>query len=143
MIFALCLILICVSCYVMFLNIAMELKNQFYKLVALGLGTCYVFQVFLQIGGVTKFIPLTGLTLPLVSYGGSSMLSTMIMFGIIQGLYILREDEEAKIEKERELRDESGKTTRKNAAKSKPRFEEVPKQRTRQKQRARAKQRVR
>ena len=144
-IFALCLILICVSCDVMFLNIAMELKNQFYKLVALGLGTCYVFQVFLQIGGVTKFIPLTGLTLPLVSYGGSSMLSTMIMFGIIQGLYILREDEEAKIEKkkERELRDESGKTTRKNAAKSKPRFEEVPKQRTRQKQRARAKQRVR
>ena len=138
-------ILICVSCYVMFLNIAMELKNQFYKLVALGLGTCYVFQVFLQIGGVTKFIPLTGLTLPLVSYGGSSMLSTMIMFGIIQGLYILREDEEAKIEKKKEgeLRDESGKTTRKNAAKSKPRFEEVPKQRTRQKQRARAKQRVR
>ena len=61
-IFSLCLILICVSCYVMFLNIAMELKNQFYKLVALGLGTCYVFQVFLQIGGVTKFIPLTGLT---------------------------------------------------------------------------------
>ena len=63
----------------------------------------------------------------------------------IQRLYILREDEEAKIEKkkERELRDESGKTTRKNAAKSKPRFEEVPKQRTRQKQRARAKQRVR
>lgn len=144
-IFSLCIILICVSCYVMFLNIAMELHNRFYKYVALGLGTCYIFQVFLQIGGVTKFIPLTGLTLPLVSYGGSSMLSTMIMFGIIQGLYILREDEEAKIEKkkERELRDESGKTTRKNAAKSKPRFEEVPKQRTRQKQRARAKQRVR
>ena len=102
MIFALCLILICVSCYVMFLTIDMELKNQFYKLVALGLGTCYVFQVFLQIGGVTKFIPLTGLTLPLVSYGGSSMLSTMIMFGIIQGLYILREDEEAKLEKKKE-----------------------------------------
>lgn len=144
-IFSLCLILICVSCYVMFLNIAMELKNQFYKLVALGLGTCYVFQVFLQIGGVTKFIPLTGLTLPLVSYGGSSMLSTMIMFGIIQGLYILREDEEAEIEKkkERELRDGSGKTTRQNKAKSRPRFEEVPKQRTRQKQRARTKQRVR
>ena len=62
------------------------------------------------------------------------MLSTMIMFGIIQGLYILREDEEAEIEKkkERELRDGSGKTTRQNKAKSRPRFEEVPKQRTRQ-----------
>ena len=92
-IFALCLILVCVSCYVMFLNIAMEIRNRFYKLIALGLGTCYIFQVFLTIGGVTKFIPSTGVTLPLVSYGGSSMLSTMIMFGIIQGLYIIREDE--------------------------------------------------
>ena len=48
----------------MFLNIAMELRNNFYKLIALGLGTCYIFQVFLQIGGVTKFIPSTGMTLP-------------------------------------------------------------------------------
>lgn len=144
-IFGLCLILVCVSCYVMFLNIAMELRNQFYKLVALGLGTCYIFQVFLQIGGVTKFIPLTGLTLPFVSYGGSSMLSTMIMFGIIQGLYIIREDEEARIErkKERELRDESGRTAVRNTAKKKPRFEEVPKQRTGRRQGTRPKQRVR
>ena len=91
--FALCLILVCVSCFLMFLNIAMQLKDSFYKLVALGLGTIYGFQVFLTIGGVTKFIPSTGVTLPLVSYGGSSMLSTLIIFGIIQGLYILREDE--------------------------------------------------
>ena len=54
LIFALCLILICVSCYVMFLNIAMEIRNPFYKLIALGLGTCYIFQVFLTIGAVTK-----------------------------------------------------------------------------------------
>lgn len=101
MVFALCLILICVSCYVMFLNIAMQLHNQFYKLVALGLGTCYIFQVFLTIGGVTKFIPSTGVTLPLVSYGGSSLLSTLIMFAIIQGLYILREDEEEIIERKK------------------------------------------
>lgn len=101
LVFALCLILICVSCYVMFLNIAMQLRDQFYKLVALGLGTCYIFQVFLTIGGVTKFIPSTGVTLPLVSYGGSSLLSTLIMFAIIQGLYILREDEEESIERKK------------------------------------------
>ncbi len=101
LIFALCLILICLSCYIMFLNIAMQLKNRFYKLVALGLGTCYIFQTFLTIGGVTKFIPLTGVTLPLVSYGGSSVLSTLIMFAIIQGLYILKEDEEENLEKKR------------------------------------------
>ena len=102
LIFALCLMLICVSCYVMFLNIAMQLRNTFYKLVALGLGTCYIFQIFLTIGGVTKFIPLTGVTLPLVSYGGSSVLSTIMMFAIIQGLYVLREDEEEIIERKKE-----------------------------------------
>ena len=88
----------------MFLNIAMQLHNMFYKMVALGLGTCYIFQVFLTIGGVTKFIPSTGVTLPLVSYGGSSLLSTLIMFAIIQGLYILREDEEEDIERKKKER---------------------------------------
>ena len=102
LIFALCTILICVSCYVMFLNIAMQLRSRFHKLVALGLGTCYIFQTFLNIGGVTKFIPSTGVTLPLVSYGGSSVLSTLIMFAIIQGLYILKEDEEENIERKRQ-----------------------------------------
>lgn len=99
LIFALAVILICISCYVMFLNIAMQLHNMFYKMVALGLGTCYIFQVFLTVGGVTKFIPSTGVTLPLISYGGSSLVSTLIMFAIIQGLYILREDEEEDIER--------------------------------------------
>ena len=102
--FALCLILICISCYIMFLNIAMQLQKRFYKLVALGLGTCYIFQTFLTIGGVTKFIPSTGVTLPLVSYGGSSVLSTLIMFAIIQGLYILKEEEEEHLERKRQQR---------------------------------------
>lgn len=93
-IFALCLILVCVSCFLMFLNIAMQMKDSFYKLVALGLGTIYGFQVFLSVGGDIKFIPSTGVTLPLVSYGGSSLLSTLIIFAIIQGLYLLREREE-------------------------------------------------
>ena len=92
-IFALCLIMVCVSCFFMFLNIAMQMKDQFYKLVALGLGTLYGFQVILTIGGATKFIPSTGVTLPLVSYGGSSLLSSVILFAIIQGLYIMRQDE--------------------------------------------------
>ena len=103
-IFAVCLIMVCASCYLMFLNIAMQMRDRFYKLIALGLGTVYGFQVFLTIGGVTKFIPSTGVTLPLVSYGGSSLLSTFVIFAIIQGLYILREDEE--------IQNESGKTLR-------------------------------
>lgn len=100
--FAICLILVCMSCYIMFVNIAMRLSNRFYRLVALGLGTMYAVQVFLTVGGAMKFIPMTGVTIPLVSSGGSSILSTILMFAIIQGLYILREDEEEQFERFRE-----------------------------------------
>ncbi|MDO5799505.1 MAG: FtsW/RodA/SpoVE family cell cycle protein [Eubacteriales bacterium] len=100
-IFAICLILVCMSFFLMIVNIALRIINPFYKLIALGLGTEYAFQVFLTIGGATKFIPMTGVTLPLVSYGGSSLLSTILMLAIIQGLYILREDEDEEFEKRR------------------------------------------
>ena len=86
-IFALCLILICVSCFMMFMNISMRIKEEFYRYIAVGLSILYIFQIFLTIGGGTRFIPLTGVTLPLVSYGGSSVLTTIIMFSIIQGLF--------------------------------------------------------
>ena len=94
--FALCLIMVCVSCFFMIINVAMLLKDNFYRLTAVGLGTLYALQVFLTIGGVIKFIPSTGVTLPLVSYGGSSLLSTMIVFGMIQGLYIANATKENK-----------------------------------------------
>lgn len=45
-------------------------------------------QTFMIVGGVIKMIPLTGVTLPFVSYGGSSMLSSMLMLGILQGVSI-------------------------------------------------------
>lgn len=76
--------------FLMIVTIALKIRNPFYKLIALGLGTEYAFQVFLTIGGATKFIPMTGVTLPLVSYGGSSVMCTILMLAIIQGLYILR-----------------------------------------------------
>ncbi len=92
-VFGICLIIVCMAVFMMFVNIAMKLNNRFYRLAALGLGTTYATQVFLTIGGGTKLIPMTGVTLPLVSYGGSSVLSTIIMFAIVQGLYMLRGDE--------------------------------------------------
>lgn len=101
-VFGICLILVCMSCFIMFVNIAMQLTNRYYRLVAVGLGTTYAVQTFLTVGGATKLIPLTGVTLPLVSYGGSSMLSTLIMFAIVQGLYMLQRDEESKAEKKRQ-----------------------------------------
>ena len=98
--FAICLILVEVSCFILFINIALKMTRRFYKLTALGLAVEYIFQVFLTIGGVTKFIPSTGVTLPLVSYGGSSVISTIILFCIIQGMYVLNCQEEEKIERE-------------------------------------------
>ena len=88
-VFGICLILVCVSCFIVFMKIAMQLKEDFYRYIAVGISTIYIFQVFLTIGGGTRFIPLTGVTLPLVSYGGSSVLSTLLLFSVIQGLYLL------------------------------------------------------
>ena len=109
-VFGITLLLVCMSMYLLIVTISMKIRNRFYKLVAIGLGTEYAFQVFLTVGGVTKFIPMTGITLPLVSYGGSSVVSTIIMLAIIQGLYILREDEGVRIieeaDEEREYREE-------------------------------------
>ncbi len=93
-IFALCILLICIGCFLQFMMIAGSMQAVFFKLIAFGLGVVYITQVFLTVGGVTKFIPSTGVTLPFVSYGGSSILSTFILFNIIQGLYILKRNEE-------------------------------------------------
>ena len=100
-VFALCLIMVCVSCFFMIMNVAMKLRDSFYRLAAVGLGTLYALQVFLTIGGVIKLIPSTGVTLPLVSYGGSSLLSTLIVFGIIQGLYIMQFDDRVQKKEQR------------------------------------------
>lgn len=93
-IFALCVVLICIGCFLQFMMVAGTLQAGFFKLIAFGLGTVYITQVFLTIGGVTKFIPSTGVTLPFVSYGGSSIFSTFLLFNTIQGLYILKRNEE-------------------------------------------------
>lgn len=117
-IFAIALILLCISCFIMIVNVAMQMKDKFYKLVAIGLAVLYATQVILTIGGAIKFIPSTGVTLPLVSYGGSSLLSTLFVFGIVQGLYMRKaaakekaDAEEAKkqAEKQEELKGKSKK----------------------------------
>lgn len=93
-IFAVCLVFICLGCFLQFMMVAVRMQAVFYKLIAAGLGCVYIVQVFLTVGGVLKFIPLTGVTLPLVSYGGSSVMSTFIIFQVIQGLYVLKKNEE-------------------------------------------------
>ena len=101
-IFGLAMILVIVSIFLSFANVAMKCKEPFYKYVALGFSSIYIVQCFLNLGGVTKFIPSTGVTLPLVSYGVSSVLSTLIIFAIVQGVYVISSSEAVKYEREKE-----------------------------------------
>jgi len=97
-IFGICLILICISCFIMMMYISTKIFDRFYQLIVYGIGIMYIFQIFLTVGGGIKFIPLTGVTLPFISYGGSSVMTTMIMFFIIQGIYIRLHQEREKYE---------------------------------------------
>ncbi len=65
-------------------KISMEQNNLFFKYVALGISIMFAFQAVFMIGGVLKLIPMTGITIPFVSYGGSSMVTSFICLGILQ-----------------------------------------------------------
>lgn len=72
--------------------IAMDCRNSFDAMVAIGCVSMLALQSFIIIGGVTKLIPLTGITLPFVSYGGSSILSCFFILGILEGLAVKNGD---------------------------------------------------
>lgn len=65
-------------------KIAFSQENKFFKIVAFGISSLFGFQAFIIFGGVMKMIPLTGITLPFISYGGSSMIASFIGLGILQ-----------------------------------------------------------
>lgn len=65
-------------------KIAIAQRNEFYRILALGISILFGAQSFIILGGVIKMIPLTGLTLPFISYGGSSILSSFTALGILQ-----------------------------------------------------------
>jgi peptidoglycan glycosyltransferase len=65
------------------LRIALRAENHFEKMLATGLTTILGLQTFIILGGVTRLVPLTGITLPFVSYGGSSLLANYVLLALL------------------------------------------------------------
>ncbi len=65
------------------LRIALQAENPFEKLLAAGLTTILGLQSFIIIGGVIRLVPLTGITLPFVSYGGSSLVANYVLLALL------------------------------------------------------------
>jgi cell division protein FtsW (lipid II flippase) len=65
------------------MRIASRAKSAYASCVATGLSACLGLQTLLNVGGVVKAIPLTGIPLPLLSHGGSSLVATLVMVGLL------------------------------------------------------------
>ena len=86
--------------------VAGNARTSFHSLVAFGLVVIMGLQALLIIGGNTKLLPLTGVTLPLVSYGGSSLVSTFLSMGILLGISSMNAEDEARDIEKIALREE-------------------------------------
>ena len=83
------LLSVIVFCYI----VAFRSRHQFGRLLAIGLGTNFFLYVFVNVAMVTGAIPVGGVPLPLISHGGSAMLTVMIGFGLLLSAYVHRDAE--------------------------------------------------
>ena len=70
------------------LRILTMAKDLFGSLVAAGVAAMLMFQVFVNVGMTIGIMPITGVTLPLMSYGGSSVITTLLAVGLLQSIYV-------------------------------------------------------
>ncbi len=82
--FAILMIFVYIMIFYRMINISLRSEEKFHSLIVVGITGLLYFQTMLIIGGVTGFIPLTGVTLPFVSAGGSSLFISIVMIGIVQ-----------------------------------------------------------
>ena len=91
MIVALVIILLTIILLMAAVRSLMNVKDYFNFMMGTGLVIVLGFQSFLIIGGVTKTIPLTGVTLPFISYGGTSIITSFLMIAFLQGIALTTE----------------------------------------------------
>ena len=106
LIFSICLMAIYVLIIMRGMIVAGNARTSFHSLVAFGLVAIMGLQALLIIGGNTKLLPLTGVTLPLVSYGGSSLVSTFFSMGVLLGISSMNAEDEARDIEKIALREE-------------------------------------
>ena len=75
-----------------FVSIVSNVKNRFYFLMGLGITSIFIYQIFINVGMTVGMTPVTGLPLPFLSYGGSSLLFNMIMVAIMHSIHLHRRD---------------------------------------------------
>lgn len=108
LIFGICILLMYLLLFWRGINIALRCNSRFNSLLALGSSVLIALQTFIIIGGNIKMIPLTGVTLPFISYGGSSLLSSMCIMGILQGVASINDIE---VQEDKELAQIQGERT--------------------------------
>ena len=106
LIFAIGLLAVYVMIIMRGLIVAFNARTSFHSLAAFGLVVMLGLQTMLIVGGNTKLLPLTGVTLPLVCYGGSSLVSTFFSMGLLLGMSSMNAEDEARDIEQLELREE-------------------------------------
>jgi rod shape determining protein RodA len=71
--------------------ISLGSRNQFGRLIGLGITVTFFLYVFINIAMVTGLIPVVGVPLPLISYGGTAMMTVLIGFGLLLGVHVHRD----------------------------------------------------
>ncbi|RWS43946.1 putative lipid II flippase FtsW [Bacillus mycoides] len=87
-----CLLLIIIRAF----RVAQKCKDPFGSLIAIGIASLFGVQTFINVGGMSGLIPLTGVPLPFVSYGGSSLLANLLAMGILLNIasYVKRQEKQ-------------------------------------------------
>jgi Bacterial cell division membrane protein len=91
--FGVCVLLMYVALIWRGATIARAARSRFHALLAMGCAVLLGLQTFVIVGGVIKMIPLTGVTMPFISYGGTSLVSSLCLIGMLQGVASINQDD--------------------------------------------------